>query len=355
MKCEYEIGNDMKAESTEFVGSCGKYAGLQCPLKKRIKIKFLGFAPYHKPHEQAYYRFLSERYDVVECDDPDYIIDGGLDFRHVKYDCVKILLNGENTVPNFDLYDYAVASSDLSFGDRYLRMPWFAFYPCFACITQRKTEPEESLLNRGFCSFVVSNAEFGDPMRRKFFEALSKYKPVASGGRYRNNVGGPISDKVAFCRGYKFNIAFENSSYPGYTTEKIMEAYVAQTVPVYYGNPTVETDFRVDSMVRVTSEADIERAIEEIVRLDRDDEAYLKVVTAQCLVEDSPFVYEQRLESFLAHIFDQPIGTAGRLCSYGCQAMMRRHLKPIRLMDQRLRDSAVFRWVAGISGKIRSR
>ena len=324
-------------------------------MKKQIKIKFLGFAPYHRPHEQAYYRFLSERYDVVECDDPDYIIDGGLDFKHVKYDCVKILLNGENTVPDFNLYDYAVASCELTFGDRYLRMPWFAFYPYFPDITRRRTEPDKDLLNRGFCSFVVSNAEFGDPMRRRFFEALSEYKPVASGGKYRNNVGGPVTDKIAFCRGYKFNIAFENSSYPGYTTEKIMEAYVAQTVPIYYGNPSVETDFRPESMVRVADESDIERAIEEIIRLDRDDEAYLKVATAPCLVEDSPGVYEERLERFLAYVFDQPLETAGRLCPYGCQAVTRRHRKPIRVMDQRLRDSAAFRWVAGISGKIRSR
>ena len=324
-------------------------------MKKTIRIKFSGFAPYHKPHEQAYFRFLSERYRVVECETPDYVIDGGLDFRHVRYDCIKILLDGENTVPDFNLYDYAVAGSELSFGDRYLRMPWFAFYPCFQDIVRRRTEPDARLLKRKFCSFVVSNAEFGDPMRRKFFEALSKYKPVASGGRYRNNVGGAVADKIAFCRDYKFNIAFENSSCPGYTTEKIMEAYVAQTVPIYYGNPNVGRDFAPESMVRVRDEIDILRAVDEIIRLDRDDEAYLRMVTARCLVEESPDVYARRLETFLANIFDQPLEKAARLCPYGRQAVMRRHLKPVRLMDQRLRDSRLFKLASGVMGKIRSR
>lgn len=86
---------------------------------------------------------------------------------------------------------------------------------------------DQELLNRKFCSFVVSNSQFSDPLRKRFFERLCKYKKVDSGGRYLNNIGGPVRDKLAFCRGYKFNIAFENSSVDGYTTEKIMEAYAA--------------------------------------------------------------------------------------------------------------------------------
>lgn len=324
-------------------------------MKKTIKIKFMGFAPYHKPQEQSYYRFLSERYDLIESEHPDYIIDGGLDFRHVKYDCIKILLNGENTVPDFNLYDYAVASTEMTLGDRYLRVPWFAFYPYFSDIAKRTTAKDESLLNRKFCSFVVSNIEFGDPMRRKFFEELSKYKPVASGGKYKNNTGGAVKDKIAFCREYKFNIAFENSSYPGYTTEKLMEAYVAQTVPIYYGNPNVSMDFRLESMVVVEGEHDISRAVDEIIRLDQDDEAYLKVASARCLAEESPSVYEVRLERFLSNIFDQPLSKARRLCPYGCQSMLRRHLKPLRLFDQRVRDSWLFKASANVVGMIRSR
>jgi len=323
-------------------------------MKKTIRIKFTGFAPYHDPHKQAYYRFLTERYDVVECEKPDYVIDGGQSFHHLKYDAVKIQFDSENLVPDFNDFDYAVGSSELTFGDRYIRIPWFAFYPYFADIANRKTEPDAALLNRKFCSFVVSNAEFGDPMRRKFFEALSKYKRVDSGGKYKNNVGGPIADKLAFCRGYKFNIAFENSSCPGYTTEKIMEAYVAQTVPIYYGNPHVEADFLPDSMIRVANESDIERAVEEVIRLDKDDDAYMKMATAPCLAKGDPAAYERDLETFLAHIFDQPLAEARRLCPHGQQQVMRRHLKYVHLLDQKVRDFWLYGKAVGAIGKIRS-
>ena len=153
-----------------------------------------------------------------------------------------------------------------------------------------------------------------------------------------NNVGGPVKDKLEFCRGYKFNIAFENSASPGYTTEKIMEAYAAESVPIYYGNPTVETDFRPESMVRVMGEDDIERVVEEVIRLDKDDAAYLAKCRERCFAVPDPHVYEQELESFLCHIFDQPLEKARRRNRYGCQAMMQAHLKKVLTVDQWLCD-----------------
>ena len=323
--------------------------------KKTVKLKFTGFAAYHDPHRQAYYRYLADRYELVETDRPDFILDGGQDFEHVGYDAVKILLDSENIVPDFNDYDYAIGSANLTYEDRYLRIPWFVFYPYFADIAKRATEPDEAFLKREFCSFVVSDAEFGDPVRKLFYERLSKYKPVASGGRWRNNVGGPVGDKLAFLRNYKFNIAFENSSFPGYTTEKIMEAFVAQTLPIYYGNPTIEQDFRRESMVVVKGKDDIERAVEEIVRLDRDDAAYLKKVTARCCAVDDISGYERRLEAFLSGILDRSPEEARRLCPYGYQAVNRRHLKLVHGLDQRLRNSALFKLAAAIRGRISSR
>ncbi len=320
-------------------------------MKRQIKVKFIDFEPYFPPAKQPFYELLSRHYDICETDRPDYIIDRGLSFKHVKYnDCIKILFLGENYVPDFNSFDYAIGFDYLTFGDRYIRHPLFARYASFAKLAMRTTTPDPKLLDRKFCSFVVSNSQFCDPMRRKFFERLSKYKKVDSGGRFLNNIGGPVKDKIEFCRGYKFNIAFENSSSPGYTTEKIMEAYVAQTVPIYYGNPTVDTDFRPDSMVRVVDEDDIERAVEEVIRLDSDDSAYMEKVTACCLAESDITVYDKRLEGFLSHIFDQPLETARRRNRYGHQAMMENHMKTFLRMDCAIRSLPVYRIAAKLKG-----
>ena len=322
------------------------------PIKK---IKMTGFPDYHNPREQPYFHFLANRYDLRECDTPDYIIDGGQSFEHVKYDAIKILINSENEIPDFNVYDYAVGSTVMDFGDRYMRMPWCAFSPHYSLLGGTSKPSQEELLSRKFCSFVVSNAEFGDPMRIKFFKELSKYKKVDSGGRLLNNIGGIVKDKDAFCREYKFNIAFENSCSPGYVTEKIVDSYRAFSIPVYYGAPDIAADFRVESMVRVKNEGDFKRAIDEIIRLDSDDEAYLEKINVPSLpLNRTSTGYLNELNLFMARIFDQPLNDARRLCPFGHQAMMRRHLGYLHGLDYRIGKSWIYRIAVGMLGRIRS-
>ena len=137
-----------------------------------------------------------------------------------------------------------------------------------------------------------------------------------------NNVGGRVPDKSACIAKYKFNIAFENSTVPGYTTEKVMEPLAVRSVPIYYGNPRIDADFDPACMVRVASRDDMNRAIEEIVRLDRDDEAYLAKLTAPSFVHPFDW-YEARLTDFLRNVFDQPLDEARRLNAYGYQTNIR--------------------------------
>lgn len=42
--------------------------------------------------------------------------------------CEKILFTGENYVPDFHPYDYAMGFHYIDFGDRYLRFPLYVFY-----------------------------------------------------------------------------------------------------------------------------------------------------------------------------------------------------------------------------------
>lgn len=306
---------------------------------KKLKLQFLNFPKHRPPESWPYYALIAKHYEIDQTGRPDYIIDRGLPLLHYQYgDCVKILFVNENEVPDFNQFDYAVGFDYLSFGDRYIRHPLFARYPTFALLKDRRPVTSDELAKRKFCSFVVSNSDMCDPIRGKFFKRLSEYKRVDSGGKYLNNVGGPVADKVDFCRRYKFNIAFENSASLGYTTEKIMEAYAARSVPIYFGNPKVDMDFSPDSMVRVRDEADIDRAIEEIIRLDHDDDAYLSMVNASCLVGKTHDDYDRELEDFLCSIFDRPLAEARRRNRYGYQKMMQEHMRKIMKVDKILAD-----------------
>lgn len=48
------------------------------------------------------------------------------------------------------------------------------------------------------------------------------------------------TDKLTTIRNYKFALCFENGSYPGYITEKIIDCFVAGVIPFYMGAPDIE-------------------------------------------------------------------------------------------------------------------
>ena len=309
--------------------------------RKKLRVRFVDFWPGFDPRSWSIHKILSKKYELIEVDDPDYLFDGGMGFYHLNYDCLKIVKVSENIVPDFNSFDYAIGFDHMVFSDRYLRIPLYSFQDTYKRLLSRNQPEDAELLNRGFCSFVVSNA-VGDTMRGKFFRRLSDYKKVDSGGRWMNNVGGPVKDKNAFLRGYKFNICFENSSSPGYTTEKLIESLAADSVPIYYGDPLVTEDFREECMIRLKSEDDIEKAVEEIVRLDNDDAAYLAKCRAGCLVHADAMYFENKVVEFFDHIFEQPLDKARRLNRFGYQATQRRNTKPAMMLHQYARDSFWF-------------
>lgn len=293
-------------------------------MKRKIKVKFVDQCWDQQGKDNYLYPFLAKFWDVEIVEkEPEVLFCSVFGREHMKYDCVKVLFCGENLAPNFNWYDYAIGSDWIDFGDRYLRVPLYFFGGAYGKLLKGERRlADAELLDRKFCSFVVSNPN-ADPLRDKFFERLSKYKKVDSGGRHMNNVGGPVADKAAFCAQYKFNIAFENSAYPGYTTEKLVDALAAESVPIYWGNPLVGRDFREDCMVRVKDESDIERAVEEIIALDRDDAAYLTKCRATVLPETGEARLGERLEEFLRHVIDQPASEARRIADAGMQASIR--------------------------------
>jgi hypothetical protein len=54
--------------------------------------------------------------------------------------------------------------------------------------------------------------------------------------RYR----GEVDDKLGTMCGYRFALAIENASFPGYISEKIFDCFFAGCIPVYYGAPDIE-------------------------------------------------------------------------------------------------------------------
>lgn len=285
---------------------------------KIIKIKYCDMWGGFNPDKYIINKILLRKFNIIESDDPDYVIGSVYSKDAMKYNCVRIFYTGENFCPDFNLYDYAIGFENMTYGDRYVQVPNYIMNPKYAESVQEMQEKHRRGITASdksdFCSYVVSNGN-GDVIRDLFFEELCKYKKVNSGGRYKNNIGMPdgVADKLEFQRGHKFSICFENSSHPGYITEKLVEGFAAGTVPIYYGASDVMDIFNENAMIVVRNIDDMGRAIEQIRKIDNDDILYEQML-AQPALKDACYIenVEQRLAEFLENIFSQPLEQAYR-------------------------------------------
>lgn len=137
---------------------------------------------------------------------------------------------------------------------KYMRISWHGFDP--NCLIKKDTRADCILSQKTkFCNFVYSNKV---PFRESFFKRLSQYKRVDAPGQSMNNM--PSIDvsmsntsrwdrKRSFLADYKFTIAFENYSYPGYNTEKLLDPMTVNSLPIYLGNPHIHKHFNPNSFI----------------------------------------------------------------------------------------------------------
>jgi alpha(1,3/1,4) fucosyltransferase len=244
---------------------------------RNVKIRFVDFWDNHNRSDASLFKLLSKRFQIEISDNPDFIIYSVYGYEHLKYDCVRIFFTAEQCSPDFDICDYAIGYDYLTYGDRYVRIPAFALLDYTAeDLINIDNSPELNHIKaseRDFCSYVYSNRK-AEKYRREFFLSLSQYKKVDSAGRDLNNTGFLVNSKIDFLSNYKFNIAIENGSYPGYVTEKIMDAFAAGTVPIYFGDPLVAKDFNPTSFINLRSFNTIDDAIKHIMLVDNDVKLY---------------------------------------------------------------------------------
>ena len=277
--------------------------------KRKIYVKYMDFWPAFQLERFDVHRILLEKYDVVLSDNPDYVIFGEFGGENYgienRFNCVKLFLTIENRDPDFDNTDYAIGIHYLENGDRYFRKPTethqlTAFHSVYNMTKVRGVD----IKKKKFCAWVVSNGS--GSARNLFFDKLSEYKTVDSGGGFRNNVGGPVGDKLKFLENYKFSICFENSKTDGYISEKLSDAFEAGTIPIYYGDDTVQELVNTKSYIHVKDENDFDEKIELIKKIDQNDTLYEQMIREKIIIDDSRYPRElQKYKDFIYHIIEQ--------------------------------------------------
>lgn len=164
-----------------------------------------------------------------------------------------------------------------------------------------KEEPARSPPPTSFCVFAYSNCDdrfSGVRLRQEFYRRLQE----RSGHRV-TNLGKCCTQESDEKRGsaekhglnqqvfrdFKFTISFENEPSRGYISEKLSNAMLAGSVPIYLGAPDVCDYFNPLSFVDVRQYPDLEACIDRVLFLDGNDEAYQEV-------RRQPWMTEKQIE-----------------------------------------------------------
>ena len=127
------------------------------------------------------------------------------------------------------------------------------------------------------------------------------------GGGCYNNINGKIYNKIEFLSQYKFSIAMENSDGDGYASEKIVDSFLAGTIPIYYGDYVLDEFINPKTYILVKGEKDIDKKIEYIKEIDTNEKLYNSIMEENPLI-DKKFIdkiYNNEIKSYLKNIFDQ--------------------------------------------------
>lgn len=123
-----------------------------------------------------------------------------------------------------------------------------------------------------------------------------------------------MDDKLSFESTHKFSICYENGSHNGYATEKLIQAFAARTIPIYWGDPKVGEVFNTASFINANDYPSIDDVVSRVKQLDADDEMYMEMLRQPALLPSSPSVDAEiaRFEKWLISIFEQPLENAYR-------------------------------------------
>ena len=285
-------------------------------LKKTIKIYAVDVYSVFDIKKFTNYNNLKEKF-IFEIDskNPDYLLYSTCGQNHLnpKYNkCIKISIFAENRIADFEKADYCFGNHHIIYLDRYFRYPRFIYILTDFKSNNNKTLSqirENALLNynkKKFCAAVISNYFFKDYFRLDFIKKLNLYKKVDMGGKFNNNVGGPIKNKIQFLSEYKFSIAMENTNGDGYISEKIIESFYSGTIPIYYGNYMIDEFINPKTYILIRGYQDIDNKIKYIKEIDNNETLYKQIMKEKVLIDENINVkFEKEKTNFFINIFEQ--------------------------------------------------
>jgi GR25 family glycosyltransferase involved in LPS biosynthesis len=264
---------------------------------------------------------------TLDMENPNLVITGPFQKDARSYPGVpKVFFTGENRGPDTDSDTFLNLGFRYDMGDSYIRVPlwileinWWGADPNqiqnpkpIALSDCMKVNPELLDRKKKFCAFVASNPT--NPTRNDAFQILNRWRPIDSAGRlFCNRTEGPLPcsqgggggelTKVEYYKDYQFALTFENTSAPGYTTEKLFHAKVAGCVPIYWGDAFVDRDFDPRGFINANQMGNAQGFINLVSKVVNDPEEWRKMASVPALSVEKKDWCERTMETVGKAIF----------------------------------------------------
>ena len=261
-----------------------------------MRVKFENFWGGFPVHDNIVTVALSLRRDVeIVNSNPDLIVNQG-PRSHKDNNAMTIswFIESMNRIgePNYDNCDYSFNSCNLD-DERNYRIPFWATQinwngaPAHD-INRGPTyyiSPEElyhrDIRDRQRLCCSVASGTLGK--RADFYPKISERFNVVHGGDFLRNTGEMVKkpgnsdylEKIEFISKFKSNLCFENDPRDGYVCEKILHAFYAGCLPIYWGPKDVGDDFNKGAFIDISDFSSDEEAINHIQEVLIDDSKLL--------------------------------------------------------------------------------
>lgn len=311
----------------------------------------------YAPVGPAFQEWLSSRLPVrfipkEQYMEADFLICDTMGYEWEKFPGVRILLTGENHAPDLNNFDYCL-THELRETDRCHRFPYWLNSTLFMSSPEERaalTEPRAPITaeelraqQRGFCAFVSYNA--AAKKRVRMVQALMKRRHVSCGGPLFNNIGYRVQDKRAFLSQHLFSVAYENEASCGYQTEKLADALVARSIPIYWGNKAVEEEFNPDAFIHARRYRSESAMLDAIVALSEDYERMAAMLNAHPLRDPQAVSKgEEALLAFFTKIIER-----------GPKAVQRTRLQKVLAFLSQFYGHGFFRTFRRVSRRLRGK
>jgi len=276
--------------------------------KKLIKIKSTGL--FNENYHKTWLKIRLDDEFILSFDDPnpDYLIYNVFDNKDLNpnyTNAIRIAIYTENIMPDINYADYIMGHYHINYLDRYYKQSIF-LWKNFKEIETKRHEVIKNLNRTKFCAAIISNCSA--LFRLNFIKKLNKYKKVDIEGKCRYNYNKIIiKNKIEFLKNYKFSIAMENSKGDGYISEKIVDSFLAGTIPIYYGDYLIDEFINPKTYILIKGDRDIDAKIEYIKKIDNDINLYISIMKENPII-DKNFVNKidkKEIKLFLKNIFKQ--------------------------------------------------